>query len=45
MFLEEEDYSGARILVVDDSELNRELVADHLEQAGYVVEQAENCLP
>jgi len=40
MLLEHLDYTGARVLVVDDNPLNVELVADNLEQEGYAVERA-----
>ena len=40
MFLEQLDYHGARVLVVDDSSMNAELVAENLEQEGYVIERA-----
>ena len=40
MFLEQLDYKGARVLVVDDNPMNVELVADNLEQEGYAVERA-----
>jgi len=40
MFLEQLDYKGARVLVVDDNALNVELVADNLEQEGYCVDRA-----
>jgi putative two-component system response regulator len=40
MLLEQLDYQGARILVVDDNELNVELVADNLIPEGYEVERA-----
>ena len=40
MFLEQLEYQGARVLVVDDSPVNVELVADNLEQEGYEVERA-----
>lgn len=33
---------AARILVVDDSSVMRELLALHLRSAGYMVETAEN---
>lgn len=42
MFLEELEYRGARVLVVDDNALNVELIAENLEQEGYVVERAES---
>jgi DNA-binding NtrC family response regulator len=37
-----QDPAGARVLVVDDEKLIRWSMAQALEQAGYVVEQAEN---
>ena len=40
MFLEQLDYRGARVLVVDDNPMNVELAADSLEQAGYDVDRA-----
>jgi putative two-component system response regulator len=40
MLLEQLDYTGARVLVVDDNPVNVELVADNLEQEGYAVERA-----
>jgi len=40
MFLSELDYTGARVLVVDDNPMNVELVADNLEKEGYAVERA-----
>jgi len=40
MFLEELNYRGARVLVVDDNPLNVDLVADNLEHEGYTVERA-----
>jgi putative two-component system response regulator len=42
MFLEQLDYKGARVLVVDDNAMNVELVADNLEQEGYSVERASS---
>ena len=42
MFLDELDFTGARVLVVDDNLLNRELVTENLESAGYSVAQAED---
>jgi cyclic di-GMP phosphodiesterase len=42
MFLEQLDYKGARVLVVDDNPMNVELVADNLEQEGYAVERASS---
>lgn len=47
MFLEHTDATGARILVVDDNLMNRELLADLLESEGYVpisVEDGESAL-
>lgn len=40
MLLEQLEYQGARILVVDDNEMNVELVADNLTPEGYEVERA-----
>ncbi len=40
MLLEQLDYQGARILVVDDNEMNVELVADNLAPEGYEVDRA-----
>jgi cyclic di-GMP phosphodiesterase len=40
MFLEQLDYKGARVLVVDDNPLNVELAAEHLEREGYEVDRA-----
>lgn len=35
-----EDFSGKRVLVVEDNELNREIAAEILKEAGFVVEMA-----
>jgi cyclic di-GMP phosphodiesterase len=40
MFLEELNYHGARVLVVDDNPVSVELVADSLETEGYAVDRA-----
>ncbi|MGH7898922.1 MAG: HD-GYP domain-containing protein [Candidatus Binatia bacterium] len=40
MFLEDLNYQGARVLVVDDNPVSVELVADSLESEGYAVERA-----
>lgn len=40
--IEEADYSGRRILVVEDNDLNREIVTEILSMTGAVVESAEN---
>ena len=40
MLLEQLEYHGARVLVVDDNPMNVELVADNLEQEGYDVDRA-----
>ncbi|MEA2626877.1 MAG: cyclic di-GMP phosphodiesterase [Candidatus Binatota bacterium] len=42
MFLDGINTQGARVLVVDDNAMNREIIADNLEQAGCDVVQAEN---
>jgi putative two-component system response regulator len=42
MFLEERDFRGARLLVVDDNPMNLELLGDLLEQEGYDVVRATN---
>ena len=39
---EKRDLSGKRILVVEDNELNREIVHTLLEDAGILIEEAEN---
>ncbi len=40
--LEQADYSGKRILLVEDNELNREIAEELLSYIGVSVEQAEN---
>lgn len=40
--IEEEDFSGCRVLLVDDNELNREIASEIMEMAGLEVEMAEN---
>ena len=40
--LSEADYTGKRILVVDDNELNREIAVEILQMTGAEVETAEN---
>lgn len=42
--LQTSDYSGERILLVDDNELNREIAAELLEMTGLSVEEAVNGL-
>ncbi len=37
-----EDFTGKRILLAEDNELNREIAAELLQEAGFVVECAEN---
>lgn len=36
------DFSGRRVLLVEDNELNREIAQEVLEMAGLTVEEAEN---
>lgn len=36
------DFSGRRILLVEDNELNREIAAEMLTEVGFIVEEAEN---
>lgn len=36
----QEDYSGRRLLLVEDNELNREIATVILEEAGFVIEEA-----
>ncbi len=38
----EEDFTGRRILLTEDNELNREIAAEILREAGFTVECAEN---
>ena len=38
--LSDRDFSGKRVLVVEDNELNREIAAEILQEAGFVVEVA-----
>ncbi len=38
----EDGCKGKRILLVDDNEINREIASELLEEAGFVVEEAEN---
>lgn len=40
--IEEADYSGRRILVVEDNDLNREIATEILSMTGAMVESAEN---
>ena len=40
--LSESDYTGKRILLVDDNELNREIAGEILQMTGAEVETAEN---
>lgn len=42
--IEEADYSGKRILVVEDNDLNREIATEILSMTGAMVETAENGL-
>ncbi len=37
-----DDFAGKRILLVEDNELNREIAAELLQEAGFLVECAEN---
>ncbi len=39
---EESDYSGRKVLLVEDNELNREIAREILEMAGFLVDEAEN---
>ena len=41
-YLESTDYSGKRILLVEDNELNREIASEILQMTGVEVEYAEN---
>ena len=41
-YLESSDYSGKRILLVEDNELNREITSEILQMTGVEVEYAEN---
>ena len=41
-YLESSDYSGKRILLVEDNELNREIASEILQMTGVEVEYAEN---
>ena len=41
-YLESADYSGKRILLVEDNELNREITSEILQMTGVEVEYAEN---
>ena len=41
-YLESTDYSGKRILLVEDNELNREIASEILQMIGVEVEYAEN---
>ncbi len=36
------DYSGKRLLLVEDNELNREIATEMLKDAGFVIEEAED---
>ncbi|HJJ48024.1 MAG TPA: PAS domain-containing protein [Methanocorpusculum sp.] len=36
------DFTGKRVLLVEDNEMNREIAADILEDAGFIVESAED---
>jgi len=40
--IEEKDFSGYRVLLVDDNELNREIASEIMEMAGLEVEMAEH---
>ena len=40
--LSESDYTGKRILLVEDNELNREIASEILQMTGAKVETAEN---
>ena len=42
MKLSESDYTGKRILLVEDNELNREIAGEILQMTGAKVETAEN---
>ena len=42
MSVEDPDFAGMRLLVVEDNELNMEITTTVLEEAGFVVEQAVN---
>ncbi|MGN0536849.1 MAG: hybrid sensor histidine kinase/response regulator [Acutalibacteraceae bacterium] len=41
-YLSKQNYSGKRVLVVEDNELNREIVVELLEMAHLKIEEAEN---
>ena len=38
----EQDFTGKRVLLVEDNELNREIATEILEMVGLEVESAEN---
>ncbi len=40
--IRESDYSGARVLLVEDNDLNREIAKEIMEMAGLQVDEAEN---
>ena len=40
--LDKRDFSGKRVLVVEDNEMNREIAISLLEMHGFVVETADN---
>lgn len=40
--LSKNDFSGRRVLLVEDNDLNREIAREVLEMAGLTVEEAEN---
>ena len=40
--VEDPDFAGMRLLVVEDNELNMEITTTVLEEAGFLVDQAEN---
>jgi putative two-component system response regulator len=42
MFLDDLEYRGARILVVDDNPMNIELIAENLEDEGYEIGRAQS---
>ena len=39
---QEDEFAGKRILITEDNELNREIAAEILEEAGFLIECAEN---
>lgn len=40
--MEKNNYSGKRILLVEDNELNQEIAQTILEDAGFIIETANN---